>query len=101
MASWPTYTRKICLRNGKRLAECTLARIPVFHSQQIMESLTGRVKVEHLSENIFGELLPSPMYSALKRLVVTLPGLFLLLEIFLILLRWKEQPLNFQPVPHF
>src|SRR5690554_2830864 len=34
------------------LGECTLARIPVFHSQQIMESLTGRVKVEHLSENI-------------------------------------------------
>src|SRR5690554_1702312 len=53
------------------LAECTLARIPVFHSQQIMESLTGRVKVEHLSENIFGELLPSPMYSALKRLIDT------------------------------
>src|SRR5690554_723552 len=54
------------------LAECTLARIPVFHSQQIMESLTGRVKVEHLSENIFGELLPSSMYSALKRLMDTI-----------------------------
>ena len=68
------------------LAECTLARIPVFHSQQIMESLTGRVKVEHLSENIFGELLPSPMYSALKRLVDTLAALILLPVIFPILL---------------
>lgn len=49
------------------LAACTLARIPVFHSQQVMESLTGRVKITHLSENIFGELLPSSMYSCLKR----------------------------------
>lgn len=54
------------------LAECTLARIPVFHSQQIMESLTGRVKIDHLSENIFGELLPSSMYSALKRFMDTI-----------------------------
>lgn len=54
------------------LAECTLARMPVFHSQQIMESLTGRVKIDHLSENIFGELLPSSLYSGFKRLVDTL-----------------------------
>jgi len=54
------------------LADCTLARIPVFHSQQIAESLTGRVKINHLSENIFGELLPSSMYSALKRLMDTI-----------------------------
>lgn len=53
------------------LADCTLARIPVFHSQQIAESLTGRVKINHLSENIFGELLPSSMYSAFKRFTDT------------------------------
>lgn len=51
------------------LAKCTLARIPVFHTQQIMESMTGRVKVDHLSENIFGALLPSSLYSGFKRLV--------------------------------
>lgn len=51
------------------LAQCTLARIPVFHTQQILESLTGRVKVEHLSENIFGALLPSGLYAAIKRLL--------------------------------
>lgn len=50
------------------LARCTLARIPVFHTQQLIESLTGRVKIEHLSENIFGSLLPSALYSAFKRL---------------------------------
>lgn len=49
------------------LAECTLARIPVFHTQQIYESMTGRVKIEHLSENIFGALLPSGLYAAFKR----------------------------------
>lgn len=37
-----------------------------------MESLTGRVKINHLSENIFGELLPSALYSGLKRIIETL-----------------------------
>lgn len=60
-AQWQTF-----------IAECTLARIPVFHSQHIMESLTGRVKINHLSENIFGELLPSALYSGLKRIIETL-----------------------------
>lgn len=52
----------------KFLADCTLARIPVFHTQQLIESITGRVKVDHLSENIFGSLMPSGLYSAFKRL---------------------------------
>src|SRR5690606_16153467 len=38
------------------LAKCALARIPVFHTQQMIEAMTGRVKVDHLSENIFGAL---------------------------------------------
>lgn len=49
------------------LASCTLARIPVFHTQQLIESITGRVKIDHLSENIFGALLPSGLYSGFKR----------------------------------
>jgi len=53
------------------LARCTLARIPVYHSQQIIESLTGRVKVDHLSENIFGQLLPSSSHSLMKRIADT------------------------------
>lgn len=52
---------------AKFLAKCTLARIPVYHTQQLIESITGRVKVEHLSENIFGALLPSGFYLAVKR----------------------------------
>ena len=53
------------------LARCTLARIPVFHTQQVIESVTGRVRVNHLSENIFGALLPSSTYLFIKRVVDT------------------------------
>lgn len=53
----------------KFLAECTLSRIPVFHYKQLFESITGRVKVEHLSENIFGVLLPSRRYELIKRIL--------------------------------
>lgn len=49
------------------LAECTLARIPVYHTKQLLENFTGRVKIDHLSENIFGVLHPSPMYEFIKR----------------------------------
>ena len=51
------------------LANCTLARIPVYHTQQMIESMTGRVKVDHLSENIFGSLLPPGLYSVFKRFI--------------------------------
>lgn len=51
------------------LARCTLQGIPVYHIKQIQESLTGQVIIEHLSENEFGSLLPSPLYAACKRLV--------------------------------
>ena len=51
------------------LAKCTLARIPVYHTQQVIESLTGRVPINHLSENQFGSLLPSPIYSFFKRIL--------------------------------
>nr|WP_306267831.1 sugar transferase [Pararhizobium sp. IMCC3301] len=40
------------------LADCTLAGKPVYHFKQVFESLTGRVQIEHLSENNLGALLP-------------------------------------------
>ena len=64
------------------LARCTLARIPVYHTQQLTESLTGRVKVEHLSENTFGSLQPSVFFGLLKR-VFDFIGVFLLFPILL------------------
>lgn len=51
------------------LARCILAHIPVFHVRQVMEGLTGRVRIDHLSENEVGTLLPSPLYTVFKRLI--------------------------------
>ncbi|MCB1159865.1 MAG: exopolysaccharide biosynthesis polyprenyl glycosylphosphotransferase [Leptospiraceae bacterium] len=61
----------------KFLAHCTLSRIPVFHIKQVKESLTGRVKINHLSENEFGSLLPSRFYEKVKRLIDIFAVLFL------------------------
>ena len=52
----------------KFLASCALQGIPVYHWKQIAESLTGRVEVEHLSENSFGTVVPSSIYFRFKRL---------------------------------
>lgn len=51
----------------KFLAECTLCRIPVYHVRQMQESISGRVRIDHLSENEFGSLLPSAIYARFKR----------------------------------
>ncbi|GGC06819.1 glycosyl transferase [Marinobacterium zhoushanense] len=51
------------------LARCVLARIPVYNTRQVQESLSGRVRVNHLSENEFGALLPSPVYDFCKRVM--------------------------------
>ncbi|PXX97672.1 exopolysaccharide biosynthesis polyprenyl glycosylphosphotransferase [Halomonas sp. LBP4] len=60
------------------LARCTLNHIPVYHIRQISESLSGRVQIDHLSENEFGSLLPSLMYVGFKRVVDFLGALLLL-----------------------
>jgi lipopolysaccharide/colanic/teichoic acid biosynthesis glycosyltransferase len=51
------------------LARCALQGLPVYHSKQVRESLTGCVAIEHLSENTLGSLLPSSVYMRFKRLV--------------------------------
>lgn len=61
------------------IAKCALAGIPVYHVRSVIESLTGRVRVEHLSENSFGSVLPSNLYLRLKRVFdITLAALLLL-----------------------
>jgi lipopolysaccharide/colanic/teichoic acid biosynthesis glycosyltransferase len=64
----------------KFLAQCALANVPVYHYKQLAESLTGKVNVEHLSENLSGNLQPSRFYMAIKRVIDTL-GVFVLLPI--------------------
>lgn len=51
----------------RRLAEAALAGVPIFHYKQVLESLTGRVQIEHLSENVLGSLIPSNSYHGVKR----------------------------------
>lgn len=53
----------------KFLAQCTLAGIPVYSETKIRETVTGRVKINHLSENVFGSLLPSQFYEFIKRCI--------------------------------
>lgn len=53
----------------RMLAEASLAGIPVYHYKQLTESLTGQVKIEHLSENSFGSLVPNQSYTAIKRVI--------------------------------
>ncbi len=48
------------------LVRCALAGVPVYNIRQVYESLTGRVEIEHLSENTLGSLILSSVYTRLK-----------------------------------
>jgi len=49
------------------IADTAVAGHPVYHLKLVQESLTGRVDIEHLSENSFGSLLPNHGYRKIKR----------------------------------
>lgn len=51
----------------RTIAEAALRGIPVYHFKQVLESLTGQVNIEHMSENLFGSLLPDLTYARAKR----------------------------------
>lgn len=61
----------------KFLSDCSLAGIPVYNTQQLLEVLTGTVRIKHLSPNTLGTLQPSPLYETLKRVLDTLATLAL------------------------
>ncbi|MDJ0978393.1 MAG: sugar transferase [Erythrobacter sp.] len=77
------------------LARASLAGVPVYHYKQLTESITGQVKIEHLSENSLGSLMPNRSYTPVKRLI-DLIGSAVLIVIFapvmlaLTLLIWSE-----------
>jgi lipopolysaccharide/colanic/teichoic acid biosynthesis glycosyltransferase len=60
------------------LADAALAGRIVYQVKQLSESLTGRVELEHLSENSFGSLVPAIGYFYLKGLGDFLFALMLL-----------------------
>jgi lipopolysaccharide/colanic/teichoic acid biosynthesis glycosyltransferase len=51
------------------IAEMAIGGVPVYHVKQIEESVTGRVDIEHLSENSFGSLVPGLGYIKIKQLI--------------------------------
>jgi lipopolysaccharide/colanic/teichoic acid biosynthesis glycosyltransferase len=51
----------------RTLADFALIGMPVFHIKHLLESLTGRLELEHLSENSFGTLFPLSAYMSIKR----------------------------------
>ena len=51
------------------LAHAAVAGHPVYHIKQLRESLTGRVSIEHISENSFGSMLPNLAYRKAKRVI--------------------------------
>jgi lipopolysaccharide/colanic/teichoic acid biosynthesis glycosyltransferase len=53
----------------RMLAEAVLAGVAVFHVKQVDEALSGKVDIEHMSENQFGSLLPSLGYRRLKTIL--------------------------------
>lgn len=49
-----------------RLADFALSGLPVYHSKDLHESLSGRSNLEHLSENNLGGLQPLDAYMQIK-----------------------------------
>ncbi len=72
------------------LAAAALSGRPVYHTKQLHESLTGRVEIEHLSENSFGSLIPNRAYHSVKRVVDVVACLLLipLLALPMLLVAW-------------
>jgi lipopolysaccharide/colanic/teichoic acid biosynthesis glycosyltransferase len=72
------------------VADSALNGTAVFHVKQLREALTGRVEIEHLSENSFGSLIPFMAYLRLRRFIDFVSALVvgLLLLPFLLLVGW-------------
>ena len=60
------------------IAEKTLHGISVFHSKLVQELLTGKVAIEHLSENTSGSLLPEMDYLRFRQAIDTMLTIVLL-----------------------
>lgn len=67
------------------LADCALHRIPVYHARWVVENITGRVSLDHLSEGLLTSFGPPPAYSIIKRsfdlllVMACLPVIFLIM----------------------
>lgn len=77
----------------RMLARTAVGGRTVYHSKLLRESLTGRVTIEHLSENSFGSLLPNHAYRRFKRMadlalcIIVIPFLILPMAVIGLLIR--------------
>ena len=60
------------------IAEEAIKGRRVLSARELAESLTGRVEIEHLSENSFGHLAPDALYAPTKRYVDIFSSLLIL-----------------------
>ncbi len=65
----------------RMLAEQTLQGTMVYHVKQLREALSGRVLIDHLSENTFGSLMPVAAYVRVKWLIDALLAMALLVPL--------------------
>ena len=76
------------------LAEAAISGRPVYHYKQVWEADTGKVQIEHLSENGFGALVPSFAYQKMKRAIdlvisaLALPVILPLLTVCALAIKW-------------
>ncbi|MEM6460954.1 MAG: sugar transferase [Pseudomonadota bacterium] len=62
------------------IAESAVNGVPVYHYKQLSEDLTGKVEIEHLSENNLGSLLPNFFYLRFKQ-TLDIAGVILFLPL--------------------
>jgi lipopolysaccharide/colanic/teichoic acid biosynthesis glycosyltransferase len=51
---------------NSRIAQIVLSGTPVYHVKEAIEQLSGRVEINHLSENTLGSLNPNDLYLKVK-----------------------------------
>jgi lipopolysaccharide/colanic/teichoic acid biosynthesis glycosyltransferase len=95
------------------LADRALNGTLVMHFKQMQESLTGRVAIEHLSENTLGSLIPGIVFAKFKRAgdfvtaLIALPLLMPFLAVVALLIRldsagpilFRQQRMGYRGVP--
>ncbi|MGB3290133.1 MAG: sugar transferase [Burkholderiaceae bacterium] len=79
------------------LARCALDRIAVHNARSVYESVTGRVRINRMSENELGSLLPSRFYEFVKTvmdwglILATLPITLLIVSIAATLIKLESR----------
>ncbi|WP_246681196.1 sugar transferase [Mesorhizobium sp. B2-6-1] len=63
------------------IADRALSGTPVYHVKQVSESLTGRVEIEHLSENTLGSLNPNQAYLKIKQAIDWISALVMIVAL--------------------